>query len=126
MTQGADRISLTGITFIGYHGVLPAETSLGQRFVVDVTMECDTSAAGASDDIRQTVDYAAVYETVREIVTGPPCKLIESVAEGIAARVLAGQPRVGSVTVRVTKPDVRLGDSVHGTASVEIRRVRSV
>ncbi len=125
MGQNADRISLSGLTFIGYHGVLPSERSLGQRFVVDVTMECDTSAAGASDDLSQTVNYAEVYETARAIVTGPPRSLIEAVAESIAAEVLRAQPRVRAVTVRVVKPDVRLGDSVRAVAAVEIRRERA-
>src|SRR5512141_2454115 len=116
MSSSADRISLTELTFIGYHGVLPEEKSLGQRFVVDLTMECDTARAGASDDLGDTVDYAAVYEAVRAIVTGPPRNLIEAVAEEIAAEVLRDQPQVGAITVRVAKPDVRLGDSVRSVA----------
>jgi len=124
VARHADRISLTGLTFIGRHGVLPAERSLGQRFVVDVTLECDTTAAGQSDDLAHTIDYSAVYEIVREIVTGPPRNLIESVAAAIADETLRTQSRASAVTVRVAKPDVRLGDSVHAVASVEIRRER--
>jgi dihydroneopterin aldolase len=110
------------MTFIGRHGVLPEERALGQRFVVDVTMECDTAAAGASDDLTQTVDYASVYDVVLGVVTGPARNLIEAVAEEIASAVLRSQPRLLAVTVRVAKPDVRLGDSVRASAAVEIRR----
>ena len=36
--QGAgDRISLTGITAFGYHGVFDSERRQGQKFVVDVS-----------------------------------------------------------------------------------------
>ena len=34
---------------------------MGQRFVVDATLLCDLRAAGRSDDVADTVDYAAVY-----------------------------------------------------------------
>ena len=119
-----DRISLTGMTFIGRHGVLPEERALGQRFIVDVAMECDTAEAGAADDLARTVDYSSVYRLVQEIVTGAPRNLIEAVAEGIASAVLEAQARVAAVTVRVAKPDVRLGDSVQALAAVEIRRER--
>jgi 7,8-dihydroneopterin aldolase/epimerase/oxygenase len=91
---------------------------------VDVTVEVDAAAAGRSDDLTLTVDYAAVYEVVRAIVTGPPRNLIEAVAEDIASAVLKSQPRVLAVTVRVAKPDVRLGESVLASAAVEIRRER--
>ena len=46
-----DRILLTGMTFYGYHGVRTPEKELGQRFVVDLEMELDLSAAGLSDDL---------------------------------------------------------------------------
>lgn len=49
------------MTFFGYHGVFPPENQLGQRFVVDLTMWCDLAAAGASDDLQDTVNYADVF-----------------------------------------------------------------
>src|SRR5439155_16877726 len=46
-----DRILLDGMVFYGYHGTLPAERELGQRFVVDVALHCDLRAAGLADDL---------------------------------------------------------------------------
>ena len=120
----ADTIGLVGMSFFGRHGVLPEERALGQQFVVDVWLECDLAAAGRTDDLRQTVDYSEVHDLVRAIVTGPPCALIEAVAERIAAAILASQPRVLAVTVQVGKPQVRLGDTVLTRAEVRIRRER--
>jgi len=57
---------------------------------------------------------------VRRIVEGTPFKLIESVAELIAERILQIYP-VREVTVRVSKPDVLLGGTLD-YAAVEIRR----
>ncbi len=119
-----DRIRLNEMVFYGYHGVLPEERALGQRFVVDVEMTTDLRAAGETDDLTQTVNYAAVYAAVREIVTGPPRQLIEAVAEAIAARILADHAAVERVVVRLRKPEVPIAGSVLGSAEVQIERAR--
>lgn len=120
----SDRIILEGMNFFGYHGTRPEENSLGQRFVVDVSLWLDLRAAGAADDLDATVDYSEVYRSARAIVEGPPLRLTEAVAERIAAAVLAEHPRVGAVQVRVRKPSVRLGDTVLDGSVVEILRRR--
>ena len=119
-----DRIRLEGMIFYGRHGTLPAERELGQRFIVDVELHCDLHAAGLADDLTQTVDYSEVCRQVRAIVEGPPVGLTETVAERIAAAVLAEHPPVEAVRVRVTKPHVRLDDGVLAGSSVEIVRRR--
>jgi dihydroneopterin aldolase len=96
---------MRGLSFYGYHGVLPEENRLGQRFVVDVDITADLRAAAATDDLTKTVDYVAVLADVRAIVEGAPCKLIEVVAERIASAVLS-RPGALAVRVRVCKPDV--------------------
>jgi dihydroneopterin aldolase len=97
-----DRILLEGMAFVGHHGVLEAERELGVRLVVDVELETDLRAAGASDRLEDTIDYTLAHRLVGEVVRGEPCHLLETVAERIAARLLtlAG---VGRVTVRVRK-----------------------
>lgn len=121
---GHDRIILSGMQFIGYHGTRPEENRLGQRFVVDVAVQLDLQAAGVSDDLSQTVDYSQIHDRVREIVCGPPLKLTEAVAERIAAAVLHDHPTVVTVAVRVTKPGVRLGETILAGSMVEIVRRR--
>jgi len=98
-----DKIILKDMEFYGYHGVLPEETRLGQRFSVDMELSLDLSKAGQSDNRNDTVNYAEAFRTVREVVEGRPRNLIEAVAEDIAAAVLERFP-VYMVTVRVKKP----------------------
>jgi len=119
-----DRIRLEGMQFYGYHGVHPEEQKLGQRFVVDVEVELDLQAAGRSDDLAQTVNYATLYRVVQDVVEGPSRRLIEAVAEEIAARVQAacGHGRSGTVRVRVAKPWAPIRGSVLSTVAVEIER----
>jgi len=118
-----DRILLTGMRFYGYHGVYPEETRLGQTFVVDVELHADLRAAGRADDLERTVDYGKVFLAVQEIVQGRPFKLIEALAEKIAAEVLAGFAAVTAVTVRVHKPQAPIPGAFAGV-TVEIDRRR--
>jgi len=58
-------------------------------------------------------------------VEGPPVQLTETVAERIATAVLAEQPLVDQVRVRVAKPHVRLEGGVLIGSAVEIVRRRA-
>lgn len=120
----SDRIVLAGMTFQARHGVLEWEKARAQRFEVDVELVLDVQPAGLDDDLARTVDYRAVYGEVRQIVESTTFNLIEALAEAIAHEVLAEQPLVDEVVVRVRKPEVRL-DGPLDSAGVEIRRVRN-
>ncbi|MDD4239362.1 MAG: dihydroneopterin aldolase [Desulfotomaculaceae bacterium] len=118
-----DKIILQGMEFYGYHGVLPEERSLGQRFIVDLELELELRPAGESDDLELTINYARVFELVESVVRDNPRRLIESVAEAIAAAVLEQFPVTAS-TVRVKKPQAPVPGHFAWMA-VEIRRTRS-
>lgn len=99
-----DSIKIVGIKGFGFHGVFDAEAKNGQEFYVDVEIKLDLSAAAASDDLVQTIDYAAVTELVIQEIEGERCQLIERLAWRIANRVKAEHSRVEAVTITVHKP----------------------
>ena len=98
-----DRIELRGLRVRGHHGVFAHERRDGQDFVVDVTVWLDLSAAAASDDLADTLDYGALAQRVAAIVGGPPFDLIESVVARVADEVM-GDPRVEATEVVLHKP----------------------
>lgn len=120
----SDVIRVDGIRGYGYHGVLPDERATGQEFLVDVAIETDLSRAGLSDDLADTLDYAAVAATVVARIEGEPVDLIERLAQLVADDVLA-DPRVDAVRVRVHKPQAPVGVPF-GDVSVQLRRARGV
>ena len=101
MANAVDRIVLTGLEFHAFHGVFGEEAKLGGRFIVDVEMT--VSFAGAVK-IEDTVHYGEVYELVKLEVTQTRHDLIETLANNIAAQVLAAHAPVQQLTVRVHKP----------------------
>lgn len=118
-----DKIILEGMEFYGCHGVRPEEQALGQPFIVDVELELDLRPSGETDDPDHTVDYARVFELTGSIVKGRPYRLIESVAEAVAAAVLETFPKAKGVKVRVKKPRAPIPGHFTWMA-VEIKRTR--
>ncbi|WJY26708.1 MULTISPECIES: dihydroneopterin aldolase [Sporosarcina] len=117
-----DFIHINEMQFYGYHGALAEETVLGQRFTISVTLAADLQQAGRTDDLSATVNYAEVYETVRSIAEGEPVKLIETVAERVAAKLLTDyQEQVSGVRVKVVKPDPPIPGH-YASVAVEVER----
>ncbi|HET7657946.1 MAG TPA: dihydroneopterin aldolase [Bacillales bacterium] len=118
-----DKVYLNQMAFYGYHGVFPEENKLGQRFLVDLTLEGDLKPASRSDDIHQTVDYGKAYELVRKVVEGEKKKLVETVTEQIAAEVFLEFPVIERCTVKVIKPDPPIPGH-YDSVAVEMTRER--
>lgn len=119
-----DRIYLNEMVFYGYHGALPEENRLGQRFIVDVVADIDLQRAGQFDNLNETVNYAEIYLLCKEIVENKRYKLIETVAEQIAEETLKSFDKIKSCTVKVIKPDPPIPGHYKSVA-VEITRARS-
>lgn len=109
--------------FYGYHGVFPEETKLGQRFAVDVIVETDLEKAGKSDNLEDSINYGEIYHVCKEVVEGKPFKLVEALAEKIAAEMLGQFSAISIVTVKVIKPDPPIPGH-YDSVAVEITRGR--
>lgn len=121
MSEDRLVVALIGLEAFGRHGVLPEETTLGQRFAVDLEIVLAGSQASLTDDLADTIDYAALADAVAAIVGGPPVALLERLAGLIADRALA-EPGASEVTVTVRKPHVAIPHTVRESA-VTLRRV---
>jgi len=123
MTQpSGDLIELRGLRAVGICGALPEERLRPQPFEVDLDVEVDLAAAGASDELGDTVDYGALAEAVTAVITGEQPVLLERMAARLAEVVLAAAGvQAVTVAVRKLRPPV---PTELDTAGVRIRRVR--
>ena len=120
----SDRIILSRLAVYAYHGLHAEEERLGQRFYISVVCELDLGEAGRNDDWNRTVCYGRLTELVHSIATGRRFRIIEALAETIAAEVLAAFPRVERVRVTVEKPEAPV-PVVMDYFAVEIERRRN-
>ncbi len=116
-----DRISLCGLRVRGRHGVYEHERRDGQEFVIDAVLGLDTRSAAASDDLSRTVDYGALAERLAAVVGGEPVRLIETLAERLAAVCLT-DPAVQEVEITVHKPQAPLNQAVTDVTVTIARR----
>lgn len=87
-----DRILICGMDCIASIGVTSEERTVPQRLSIDLEMWVDSSRPAATDSLKDAVDYDKVARLVGEICQIGPYHLIETLAERIAERVLAGFP----------------------------------
>lgn len=118
-----DKLILRELHFIARHGVLPEEHETSQHFTATLELELPLAPAGRSDRLDQTIDYCAVQAVVRNVIEGSHRKLIETLAEMVAAELLAAFPPVSAVTVEILKPRPPVDFQFAGVA-VRIRRER--
>lgn len=121
---GRDRISIQRIGIFAYHGVYEEEGRLGQRFYVSIDACLDLAVAGKNDDLEQTVSYADIAARVQEIAVGNRYRIIEALAEAIAADLLREFPRIDEIVVTIEKPNAAVA-AILDSISVTIHRTRT-
>ena len=117
-----DRITLTGLTAYGRHGVFAFEREQGQDFVVDVALDLDLTKPARSDDVLDTVHYGELAEALVRVIEGEPVNLIETLADRLLDVCLADE-RVQGATVTVHKPQAPIPHTFADVA-VTVRRTR--
>lgn len=115
-----DQIRISGIAGFGFHGVYPEERRVGQRFLADLILFTDLSAAAFTDDVNDATDYSLVVPDVKQVLEGEPVNLIETLADRVVQIILSNYPRVESVEVTIFKPEA----PVEAAVAVHIRRDR--
>jgi 7,8-dihydroneopterin aldolase/epimerase/oxygenase len=119
-----DKIIMKNLSFYGFHGVLPEENKLGQKFMVDAVLYLDLKEAGNSDDVSDTVSYAEVHEIIEYQVTIKQYKLLEALAESIANEILKKHSKVQEIELTIKKPEAPV-KGIFDYFAVEIRRNRN-
>jgi FolB domain-containing protein len=100
-------------------GTTERERAEAQPVVLSVRLHTPLGAAGRSDSLEKSVDYAAIEREIRSLAEHSRYNLVEALAEAVAARILemGGE----SVWVRVEKKVLPSVESV----GVELWRHRA-
>jgi dihydroneopterin aldolase len=80
-------------------GIYPREKAMPQTVEISLQIGTFTASASASDDIRDTIDYAMVVERLRAELAVRHFNLLEKLAEYVASLLLE---EFGAVWVRVS------------------------
>lgn len=99
-----DKIHIKDLEIIGFHGAIPEEKVLGQKFILSFELDVDLRQAGKNDDLTKTVHYGELAQKVEEEFTKTSYDLIEKAAEEICEFVLLNYPLVKKVKLLLKKP----------------------
>ena len=95
------KLELNGIDVECIIGERPDERTRPQRLRVDVVLAVGDEASG-TDELADTVDYAALTERIRAALVEAECRMIERAARVVADLCLA-DAKVSAAKVRVVK-----------------------
>ncbi len=98
-----DRIFLTALSAEAIIGIYDWERTLVRPLIFDIELGFDTREAASSDRMRDSIDYAAVGQTVKDIALSLKPQLLETLAEKIA-RALFDQFPILSLRLVIDKP----------------------
>lgn len=112
------KIFLKNLRFHAYHGVLKQERIVGNDYLVNLEVDYDFTSAMQTDDLDGTINYAELYEVVKEEMA-VTSNLLEHVAGRIGKRVFSEFPSVKEVRLAITKLNPPFGADSDG-AGVEI------
>lgn len=116
-----DEIRISNLEVFGHHGVYEEENTLGQKFLVSAVLYTDTRIAGKTDSLEYSIHYGDVCHTIKRIMEERNYKLLETVAETIAERLLQQYDSLKSIELEIKKPWAPIMLPID-TVSVKIKR----
>jgi len=108
-----DRIFIEDLNVQTVIGVYDWEREIKQSVSLDLEMEFDIKQAAQTDSIEDTLDYKAVSKRLILFIEDSDFQLVEALAEGCAAIILAEFP-VNWLRLKLGKPGAVRGSSTVG------------
>ncbi len=112
------KILLEEMEFYAYHGCFREEQVIGNRFLVDLEVDVDTTEAEVSDRLQDTLNYQALYEEIKQAMANKS-HLLEHIARRIIDTLIAKYPQIKRAKLKVSKMNPPMGGKM-GSVSVEL------
>lgn len=105
------QIDLEGLEFFAYHGHYPIEKEVGNRFILNVSIQTNCDAPGKSDRLEDALDYQKVYSLIKQEMA-IPSDLLEHVATRILDKLHAELPAIDKAWVKISKMNPPMGGQI--------------
>jgi dihydroneopterin aldolase len=113
-------IHIEGMEFYAFHGHFKEEQIVGNKFLIDVTLETDMEIPMESDNLKDTVNYQRAYEIVKQEMQ-KKSHLLEHIAGRILNALYAEVEGIKKATVKVSKVNPPVGGRVNSVSVVVSR-----
>ena len=95
-------ITLSGMEFFAHHGYYDDEITRGNKFVVNMNIEVDTSKAEATDDLLVALNYETVYEIIK-VEMAERSNLLEHIGRRMIDKIKKQFPEIELIELTVAK-----------------------
>jgi dihydroneopterin aldolase len=112
-------ILLNSVEFYAYHGVMPQETKVGNRFTADIRLKVGVEKAACSDELSDTLNYAEIYR-IMEKEMKIPSRLIEHVGGRIIRSLREAFPAIEGIELKISKMNPPIEGQVESASIVLI------
>ncbi len=112
------KIILEQMEFYAYHGCFKEEQVIGNRFIVNLEIEVDTTEAEISDHLSDTLNYQTVYEVITKVME-TKSHLLEHLGRRILDALQKDFPHIRHSKLKVSKMNPPMGGKMQ-CVSVEI------
>lgn len=116
-----DIISIEGMEFHAFIGCFEEEKIIGTRFLVDLYLSINAEKAMQSDELKDTVNYQAVYLLIKEQMN-KKMNLLEHAMLNIQNAVLQKFPEIISLRCKIRKMNPPLGGQI-GSVTFESQKM---
>ena len=113
-------ILIENMEFYAFHGHYKEEQKVGNKFMVDLTIETDMTKPAESDNLKDAVNYQQAYQIVKKQME-MKSYLLENIAGRILNAIHEEMDGIKKVTVKVAKINPPMGGKI-GSVSVTLER----
>lgn len=96
------KIILKDVRLYAYHGALPQEHVVGTAYLLNLVIDTDFTSAMHTDRIAGTINYADIYEVVKQEMQ-TPSQLVEHVGGRICKALFQHFPSIQSLQLELLK-----------------------
>ena len=97
-----DKIYLKNIKIYAFHGCMEEEKKIGSDYLVNLIVHADLSLSCESDELKDTVDYVALLDIVKNQMK-MRANLLENVADRVVNKIISKFPSVKKAVVKIAK-----------------------
>ena len=113
-------IQIENMEFYAFHGHYKEEQIVGNKFIVDLTIETDMTAPSKSDNLKDALNYQKAYQIVKTEME-KKSYLLENIAARILDALYSQMTGISKARIKVSKMNPPMGGKI-GSVSVVIEK----
>lgn len=109
------KVELLEMEFFAHHGCFEQEQIIGNKFIVNLTMNVDIAKPAQTDDINDALNYQSVFEIVRREMM-IKSHLLEHIGKRTLDAIKKEFPQIINMTIKIDKLNPPIGGQLYASS----------